>query len=99
VIETTNKIFRISCGRSFAMKWIGRNFLHACHVSVCQWEEATHYFGNFIAIISEVVRGIFLSTPKLHPRKNITMFTNRKRVYIRGMFHKTSLPNKPGLFQ
>ncbi len=29
----------------------------------------TLFWKNFIAIISEVVRGIFLSTPKLHTRK------------------------------
>ncbi len=35
----------------------------------------------FIASVSEAVRGLFLPPAKLHPQKNITMFTNRKRVY------------------
>ncbi len=39
---------------------------------------------NFIASVSEAVRGIFLPPPKLRPQKNITMFTNRKRVYTTG---------------
>ncbi len=36
---------------------------------------------DFIASVSEAVRGIFLPPPKLRPQKNVTMFTNRKRVY------------------
>ncbi len=37
---------------------------------------------NFTASISEVVRGLFLPPTKLRPQKHVTMFTNRKRVYI-----------------
>ncbi len=37
---------------------------------------------DFIASVSEAVRGIFLPPPKLRPLKNVTMFTNRKRVYM-----------------
>ncbi len=36
---------------------------------------------NFTASVSEVVRGHFLPPAKLRPQKNVTMFTNRKRVY------------------
>lgn len=36
---------------------------------------------DFIASVSEAVRGIFLLPAKLRPQKNVTMFTNRKRVY------------------
>ncbi len=36
---------------------------------------------NFIASISEAVRGLFLPPAKLRPKKIVTMFTNRKRVY------------------
>ncbi len=35
---------------------------------------------NFTARVSEAVRGLFLPPVKLHPQKNVTMFTNRKRV-------------------
>ncbi len=36
---------------------------------------------DFIASVSEAVSGIFLPPAKLRTQKNITMFTNRKRVY------------------
>ncbi len=37
---------------------------------------------NFIASVSEAVKGIFLPPPKLRPKKNITMFTNRKGFFL-----------------
>ncbi len=42
---------------------------------------------DFIASVSEAVRGIFLPPPKLRPQKNLTMFTNRKRVYYMHLVH------------
>ncbi len=45
MIDTTNAIFRISCAAEFALKLIGREITHGCHVTVCQCEEATPYFG------------------------------------------------------
>ncbi len=36
---------------------------------------------DIIASVSEAVRGLFLPPAKLRPQKNLTMFTNRKRVY------------------
>ncbi len=35
---------------------------------------------DFIASVSEAVRGLFLSPDKPRPQKHVTMFTNRKRV-------------------
>ncbi len=35
---------------------------------------------DFIASVSEAVRGLFLPPAKLRPQKKLTMFTNRKRV-------------------
>jgi len=35
--------------------------------------------------VSEAARGIFLPPPKLRPHKNVTMFTNCKRVYTKSM--------------
>ncbi len=35
---------------------------------------------NFTVSVSEAVRGLFLHPAKLRPQKNVTMFTNRKRV-------------------
>ncbi len=36
---------------------------------------------DFIASVCEAVRRLFLPPAKLRPQKNVTMFTNRKRVY------------------
>ncbi len=35
---------------------------------------------DFIASVSEAVRGLFLSPDKPRPQKHVTMFTNRKMV-------------------
>ncbi len=32
-------------GRGVHWSWLGEKNVHACHVPVCQWEEATPYFG------------------------------------------------------
>ncbi len=38
------KSLESSVGRSVCWSWLGEK-KHACHVPVCQWEEATPYFG------------------------------------------------------
>ncbi len=54
---------------------------YAGKIGICTVFVKKNKLTDFIASVSEAVRGLFLPPPKLRPQKNVTMFTNRKRVY------------------
>ncbi len=63
------------------MSWTVSDFTYAGKIWTSPVIVKKNKLTNFTAIVSEAVRGLFLPPDKLRPQKNLTMFTNRRKVY------------------